>query len=117
MRRTSPFEEGGTDEYLWSQTTSVKLRGGSLGMPGNTALQSYAKYLYTCVKNEKIKRYFDSFQSALNQSTHLPRVSEIVRSLYQHDGWPECFESYDQMSEMKFSFEIQSNRDVFHAVL
>lgn len=45
--RTSPFEEGGTEEYLWSQTTSVKLRGGSLGIPGKTALQSCAKYLYT----------------------------------------------------------------------
>ena len=39
--------EGGTEEYLWSQTTSVKLRGGSFGIFGKTESQSYAKYLYT----------------------------------------------------------------------
>lgn len=41
---TSPFEEGSTEEYLVSQTTSVKFCGIRLGMWGNDSSQLWAKY-------------------------------------------------------------------------
>jgi len=49
--------------------------------------------------------------------TRLPCVTEIVRPLDQHNGWPKRFERDDQMSKMKFGFEIQLNGHVFHTVL
>lgn len=48
--------------------------------------------------------------------TNLPGFAEVIRTLNQHSCGTKGFEGDDQMSEMKLSFQIQSDGDIFHTV-
>lgn len=48
---------------------------------------------------------------------HMPRFTEIIRSLDQHSGWPERGKHNDQMREMELGLQVELNGHVFLAIL
>lgn len=81
----------------------------------NVRIALIAHHVRHIFRNTRRKRE-RFFAIVCKVTVHVPRPTEIIRSLDQHGGRSKRSEHNDQMREMEFGFQVQLNGDIFLAI-